>query len=449
MADEKILTNKEKVELAAEPMSDQAAQLVKEVATVFSAVKAEMKDEARRQREEAAKLALENKADEASKPDPTNIYSQDFAAMFKAMLTDKSVPKVETKAGHALAKSMIYLGQANGRAREAIDLAKRDGVKDKELGIISKALGVGDYSGGGALLDPEMVEEVIPELLSDTAIISDPDLPRFTLRGQAVIPYESSGPTARWHVEGAGANASESAFDQMILTEKQVTVIVPVNKRFLRTVPNAEEFILRSARRKVADAADSACLRSTGASGQVVGLRYKAAAANLLNVNAVITIGNILEDLGRLEQALDDANVTWSRNEARIALAPRTYRYLAELQDSGSFIFRNEMWAMSTVQGIALAGARKRGLSNVPTNLAVTDSSESEIYLYVASALRLGLGEDFRVEMGDGVAYLDSSGTATMGFSRDEVAFKVTLSFDIGEVYRGLATAVLIDVDWT
>ena len=164
MADEKILTNKEKVELAAEPMSDQAAQLVKEVATVFSAVKAEMKDEARRQREEAAKLALENKADEASKPDPTNIYSQDFAAMFKAMLTDKSVPKVETKAGHALAKSMIYLGQANGRAREAIDLAKRDGVKDKELGIISKALGVGDYSGGGALLDPEMVEDGWPDV---------------------------------------------------------------------------------------------------------------------------------------------------------------------------------------------------------------------------------------------------------------------------------------------
>lgn len=445
-------TELEKVELAAEPMSEQTAKLVKEVAAVFSSVKAEMKDEARKQREEAAQYALQNKAEEASKPDPTNIYAQDYAAIFKAALSEKTAePKIEAKAGRAFAKSLIYLGQANGRAREALDLAKKEGVSGKELGIVAKALGVGDYSAGGALLDPEMIEEVIPELLSDTAIISDPDLPRFTLRGQAVIPYESAGPTARWHVEGAGANASESTFDQMVLTEKQCTVIVPVNKRFLRTVPNAEEFVLKSARRKVADAADSACLRSVGASGQVVGLRYKAAAANLLNVNATVSVANVLEDLGRLEQAVDDANVTWSRGEARIAFAPRTNRYLAQLQDNSStgFVFRNEMYSMNTVNGIPVAGARKRGLSNIPTNLAVTDTSESEIYLYVASALRMGFGEDFRVEMGDGVAYLDSSGTATMGFSRDEVAFKVTLSFDFGEVYRGLATAVLIDVDWT
>lgn len=445
------LTVEEKLRLAAQPLSLAAKEAIEAgTRAAMGEVKAEMIAEARRLREEAAKAALEGREADGG-GDPQNTYNQNWSAMFSAWAAAQAKPEEkEAKGALGIAKAIVYLAQANGDHRKAFDAVRKDVRSEKELAIVGKALGVDDFSAGGATFQGAFADEVIPELLADSVIAGNPNVPRFELRGQATFPYESSGPTPAWSVENAGVNASESAFEQLVMTEKQVSAISAVSQKFLRVSPAGLEFVLRSLKRRVTDSFDSALIRSTGAAGQIQGLRYRSAAANRLNVNAAVSAQNVVEDLGRLQQALDDANVPWSPGTAFCLLAPRSYRYLFELQDNSStgFLFRDEMRTFGTVNMISIAGARGRGTTNIPTNLAVTDTSESEIYLVESSALRLGIGDDMRVQISDSASYLNASGTAIPAFSYDQVVAKVVMSADLGEVYRGLATAVLIDVDW-
>jgi len=342
----------------------------------------------------------------------------------------------------------MYLYRAGGNPVLAGDLMSKDKVSDRDLNLMTRAVGAHDFSAGGALLQGDMFDEVVPELLSETALVSDGAIMREPCNGQLTIPYTSSGPTTRHVEENAAANSSDPAFDQLVLTPKQATIVVPASKTFLNSVNRGSQHIERTMRRSLAVDVDEQLIRGTGASSTPQGLRYLANSSNILTVNATVSAANTVADLARCQEAVQNSNVTWRAEDGRYAISPRTWRYLFSLRDSGYYVFKDELVSQGSILGIKVAGQSGRGISAIPENLAVTGSSESEVYFYVTDDLVMAIGEDLRLEMSDSAAYNNSSGTVVAAFSRDQVVFKLVFKYDFGSLSRGHGIAVLSDVDW-
>ena len=463
------LTGADKVELAAEPTAKSVQKMIADsVKEALGPVAAEMITESRRVAQESAEKALKGKADEAAKADPENKYAQDFAQVWKQMLGQAQAKATETKSEsklRGLAIAMYHLKEAGGNPHIALNLMEKAKVAPQHMDVAAKALfgadaskhaghvltkaqGIHDFTSGGALLQGEMFSEVVPGLLSETAIVNDGAIMRVPVVGSLVVPYESSGPATAAAEENAATNSSEAAFEQLILTPKQRRALVPASKQMLRGVAQAVQIIEQSLRRSLAVDLDYQLIRGTGASSTQTGLRNLAQSANVLACDATVSVANTIIDLARLQQAVQVANVPWTVQGARYAFSPRTWRYLFTARDSDGYPFQQEMVTLGSVFGVKVAGQTGRGISAIPENLSVTGSNESEVYFYSTDTLLLAVDEDLRIEMGDGVAYNDSAGTVQSAFSRDQVVWKIVMGCDLGARCRGYEIAVLKDVDW-
>jgi HK97 family phage major capsid protein len=441
-----------KLAAAAEPTPQSRAELIEQIAeAVVGKQRAEQMTEARRQREETAQKALEGRnLDTASKSDPANPYGQDWAKVFREMVQPAAPAASEVTSKQALrlwARSVVSSLQADGRKEKAFELAKSYTKDTNHHNFLEKALGLSTVAAGGALFQ-ESVGDPVPALLSETAIVSSPRIMKADLRGGLTIPYESTAGTTDFGAESGNATASQSTFDQIRFTPHFATLIVPMSRSLLQNVPAAEQFVINSMQRKALRDIDEPCLRSTGAADEPVGLRYKAVSGNVLAVNATVSAANTIQDMLRLQQALSDANVPYSISQCEYAFAPRTWRYLAALRDNAGYVFQNEMFALGTIFGAPIAGNSGRGIQYIPTNLAVTDTSESEIYFYNAAGLMFASSPSSGVEISKDAAYVDSGGTVRSSFSRHEMVAKVHMEYDIGDVFQGNGIAVLKDVDW-
>ena len=445
------LSGKDRVEVAAEPTSQAINEMIRSaVKEGMGELKAEMLEEARAKSTEAAQAVLAGKEEKATNCDEANVYGKDFVSMFRAMAHGNMGPEQAEKSNsvNTLAKAAMYLYRAGGNPVLAGDLMSKDKVSDRDLNLMTRAVGAHDFSAGGALLQGDMFDEVVPELLSETALVSDGAIMREPCNGQLTIPYTSSGPTTRHVEENAAANSSDPAFDQLVLTPKQATIVVPASKTFLNSVNRGSQHIERTMRRSLAVDVDEQLIRGTGASSTPQGLRYLANSSNILTVNATVSAANTVADLARCQEAVQNSNVTWRAEDGRYAISPRTWRYLFSLRDSGYYVFKDELVSQGSILGIKVAGQSGRGISAIPENLAVTGSSESEVYFYVTDDLVMAIGEDLRLEMSDSAAYNNSSGTVVAAFSRDQVVFKLVFKYDFGSLSRGHGIAVLSDVDW-
>jgi hypothetical protein len=276
-------------------------------------------------------------------------------------------------------------------------------------------------------------------------VFGDPSIMVIPVNGQLDIPYEVSGPTARWVAENAAANASEPSFNQTTLRTERISIVVPSAKKLFRNTALAAAAVETSIRRQFNDAVDSKFIRSVGVSNTPIGLRYLADSSNVLTVQTTVSAANTDKDLLRLFQQIQSNNVPM--NALRFMISPRTWRYLAGLRGTDVYLYRQELMA-GRILGVPVAGQTGMGITNVPENLSVTDSSETEIYLYETSGLRIGIGDEMTMVKSDVAAYNDSSGTVQAPLSRDQIVTAVHAEVGLTEVYRGLGIAVLSDVDW-
>lgn len=442
------LSGRERVETVAHGTNASTEAMIREVSkSVLGEVRSEMLAEMRALLKEGAQKALDGRPDDAGDPDPGNEHAWDWKSQFRSMLGDNGERRPrEVPQGSKLrtiARSMFYLHKS-GHPHMALETARKRGESEEDLGIMARALNVDDFSSGGALFQGELADEVLPELLATSSLTSDPALNRITFNGSIDFPYISSGGTGRWVAESGGANASDIATQRITLTEKKCTIIVPASQKFMRSVSMAERFIVNSLTASLATEIDSKCLRSTGGSSEPVGLRYLANSGNRLNVNGSVNAANVEEDMLRLVEAILDSDVNVTAEGGRYLFAPRIWRYLWTLRNNGESVFRPEL-AMGRIAGYQVRPVT----TSLPTNLAVTDTSETEILFYEVPGLIFGLAEDFQVSMSDTAAYLNSSGTVTAAFSRDEVVWKISTAFDLNDRNRGHGISVLIDSDWT
>jgi HK97 family phage major capsid protein len=122
-------------------------------------------------------------------------------------------------------------------------------------------------------------------------------------------------------------------------------------------------------------------------------------------------------------------------------MSPRSEHYLMTVRDgNGNFAFRSEMLAGR------LWGYPFGVTSQIPENLAVTGSSESEIYLADFADVVIGEASTLVLDVSDTAAYHDGSNVVA-SFSLDQTVIRAIERHDFG-MRHDASVAVLTDVDW-
>lgn len=345
-----------------------------------------------------------------------------------------------------LGRIVMALGANRGDPRRAAQFAK-DRFGDP---VTAKALTSADEQGGGVLVEAETQDEVI-ELLRPTSAVRQLDPVMAPMdAGTLRLPKITSGASGGYVGESSGQNADQQEFGMVSLEAKKYVGIVPVSNDLIRR-QNIGTSVEQMIRDDIAGAAsqdtDIEFIRGDGDGGTPQGLRNQATSGNLLSASthdpSTVTIDNTTDDLGRLIQALMDADVRMLR--LGWIMEPRTWRWLITARDgNGNLVFKPEM------DDGTLFGFPFQVTSQIPRNLDASgagDGDETELYLADFADVVIGETTGILIDVFEGAAYQDSTGSVTAALSRDESVIRLVLENDLGLRHQE-SVAVLEEVVW-
>ncbi len=328
---------------------------------------------------------------------------------------------------------------------EAIKKAREYGNKICD-NAVEKLVQMSTFTGGGALLPEEFLNEVT-EYLRDAVVVFNMGIPDITMSGSLTIPKIASGASAGYVAEGAAPNATAITFGDLKLESKKILAIIPLTNDWIESnAIGGSSLIADDLARAVSDKMNSTLLRSTGAGGEPTGIRYAAIAANLVNqtmAGAVVTVAEATYDLLRL-QYLPEAQKVVPRNDGNYVFSPRTKLAILSARDGNN----NPVWQAEMAAG-TLYGQKWHSTTAIPDNLSVTTSADSEILFAYTSSAVLGREGGMRVEMFDNANYVNASGNVASGVSEDVSVLRAKTKHDLQFRQEGKEIAAIIDCDWT
>jgi HK97 family phage major capsid protein len=340
----------------------------------------------------------------------------------------------------SLAASRCDLEKAVVHAKGIVSKSRND--EDKSLNEqVVKALEASTGAGGGFLIAPEQSEDFI-DLLTPRAIVRSFGTPTINMDSGAMqISKLTAGSTAYYIGENRDATASQQDFGMKRLTARKLAVLVPISNDLIRRGgPKVNTIVRNDALRSASLKEDVTFIRSAGSEFTPKGLRYLAAAANIIAANGTVNLANVTFDLGQLVLALEEANVAFSN--PGFMLAPRTKQYLMTVRDSnGNYAFRAEMLTGR------LWGYPFKTTTQIPRNLG--SGSDSEVYLVDFDDIVIGQTLAVEVAMSTEASYIDpTDGQLKSAFSQDQTLLRVLMEHDIQARYD-LSIAILTGVTWT
>ncbi len=341
---------------------------------------------------------------------------------------------------------------AVGRMVRLLAMAKGDHEKAQTYGakmfgaedMAVKALSAGQADAGGFLVSPEFSTEVI-ELLRPASVVRSLNPTTLPMdQGALSIPKLTGGASASYTGEGQNIGSSQQTTGMLDLVWKKLAALVPISNdllRFSTTSPNADGVVRDDIVSAMALREDLAFIRGDGLSGTPKGFRNWVPAANVITVNATVNLANITIDLGKLVLALEQADARMLR--PGWLMSPRTKQFLMTIRDgNGNFAFREEMLAGN------LWGFPFRTTTQIPNNLSVTGSNESEIYFADFADAVIAEASEIVIDASPNAAYYDTASSAVVSsFSRDETVIRAISRHDFG-MRHDASVAVLSDVDW-
>ncbi len=340
--------------------------------------------------------------------------------------------------GQIATRLIISLASSKGDPEKASKFAKNRWGEDSD---VAKALEVGGATAGGFIVPPnysaDMIEMLIPRVIARSMGATTMPL----VNGSLQVPKQTAGSSAQYIGESQDIPESQPVFGMLQMSAKKLAALVPVSNDLLRySSPSADQIVRDDAVRAMSQQEDVTFIRGAGTEFSPKGVRNWAPAANLLNVNATVNLANVTVDLGTLVLALLNANVAMTR--PGWMFAPRTWNYLMNVRDTnGNFAFRPEM-----LRG-TLWGFPFKMTTNIPINLAVTGTDESEVYLVDWADVIIADAMSLTIDASTEASYM-SGGSLVSAFSVDQTVVRVISEHDLG-VRHEESIAVLIDVDWT
>lgn len=352
-------------------------------------------------------------------------------------LATGNLPAPEVDKGKMFGRIVRALASCKADQEKAIRFAKKEWGEDDP---VIKALEAGDSVSGGFIVPPNYSEDII-ELLTPMTVMRSMGARTMPLvNGTLQVPKITAGSTAEYIGESQDITESEQEFGMLQMVAKKLAALVPLSNDLIRfSRPSADTIVRDDVLRAMRVKEDITFIRAAGTAFTPMGLRHWAPAANLLNVNATVNLANVTVDLGRAVLALVNADV--GMISPGWIFAPRTWNYLMTVRDgNGNFAFREEM-----LQG-RLWGYPFKMTTQIPINLAVTGTNESEIYFVDFADCVIGEAVNLTIDVSTEASYV-SGGSLVSAFSRDQTVVRVIAEHDFA-LRHAESVACLIDVDW-
>jgi len=192
--------------------------------------------------------------------------------------------KYSIQAAIKAAYTRDYSSRAAGFAREISQEVERSGVsRTKEQSILVPYAALqkrntyvtSGATTGGNLVETDLLDQDFIEALRNESLLLSLGARSMTgLVGDIAIPRRSGIATAYWLAnETTAITQSESTFDQVTLTPKNLGVLSKFSRQtLLQATPGIEELIRRDLQETVATGVDLAILNGSGSSGQPTGI---------------------------------------------------------------------------------------------------------------------------------------------------------------------------------
>jgi HK97 family phage major capsid protein len=304
---------------------------------------------------------------------------------------------------------------------------------------VTKALSSSDLSSGGAFVPQELQSEII-ELLRPASVVRSLNPTVMPLvNGTLDIPKLTGGAVAGYIGENQNVPKTEQTTGNVKASAKKLAALVPLSNDWLRRSLSTSDAVIRDDTiAAIAQRGDLSMIRGLGTEHSPKGLRYQAAAGNIIPANATVNLANVTADLGKLWLALAQADVRFLR--PGWIMAPRTLNYLMTVRDgNGNYAFREELLTGK------LWGFPYKFTSQIPVNLGGgTDESE----LYFADFADVVVAEEGGVEVtaSQEAAYHDGT-ELQAAFSRDQTVIRAIAQHDLATRHAE-SIAVLTGVKW-
>lgn len=340
--------------------------------------------------------------------------------------------------GVAFARMTRALAVARGNPFDAQRVAESWG----DSGLFANQ-NVSNAAAGGFLVPEAVAAEMIELLRPQSVIMGSNPIVMPMANGNMTFNRQATGVTAAYVGEQQASNATGVTFSQVKLSAKKLQALVPISNDLLRSASLAADRVVRDDLvLSLATRTDLAFIRGSGTAFSPRGLRFQLTGStlettNILTMTASPTLVTVTSDLGRLELALMNADVTPIR--PTWLFAPRTLLYLTNLRDG------NGNLAFPEIAVGELRGKPFKVTTQIPINL---NTNESEIYLVDFGHIVVGEHMGIEIAMSTEASYLNAGGTLVSAFAQDETLMRAIQQHDIGTRHLA-AIAVLTGVTWT
>lgn len=368
-------------------------------------------------------------------PNPDSAFKS-FGDTIRQLVTPQIAPEKADK-GLMFGRLIRSLCAGKGDSDRALAWAKKQWDENDP---VIKALAAGDSTAGGFIVPPGYSAEII-ELLTPMSIVRASGAVSMPMEnGTLQMPKLTGGSAASYVGENEDLTESQPTFGMVNMTAKKLAVLVPLSNDLIRfSRPNADAVARNDTLRAMRVKEDIQFIRGVGSEFSPKGIQRWVPSGNAITVNATVNLANVTTDLGKLVLALVGADVAMT--SPGWMMAPRTWNYLMNLRDSnGNFAFRPEM------QQGTLWGFPFRMTSQIPINLSVTGSNESEVYLVDFADVMIGEAASLVIDTSTEASYV-SGGSLVSAFSRDQTLIRVIAQHDLG-MRHDESAAYLTDVDW-
>ncbi|WP_141592246.1 phage major capsid protein [Myxococcus sp. AB056] len=239
------------------------------------------------------------------------------------------------------AKSVIAAGRRTG-AVELVDAAKRFGNAD-----VQKAVQLSKFDSAGVLVPIQQSGEVIEFLRPDAAMLKL-GVRTQTFKGELHMGKQTGTSVFKWVGEGETVPKSAPKYGKIVLKAHKGMVLTDISNDLLRTPGVGDAGVGEDIRATVADGLDDAGFNGDGTGAAPKGLFAQLDAAHTF-ASTGTTAAAYLADIDKAVELPLTAHVRMGN--AAWVLHPTRATALLQLQNSGVWVFRQEMLDRGTIRG--------------------------------------------------------------------------------------------------
>ncbi len=401
---------------------------------------------------------------------PARVENDAYASDEAARALSRSAGTLEGGAKSLVIGGMVRtLAAAGGNAYAAREMA-RDSYGENHP--VLRALQVSTATAGGFIVPPDQSNEVI-ELLRAQAVIRAAG-PRVLPmpRGTMTLPGQASAATAAYGAESTTIATSNQTFNQMVLSYKKLTAMVPISNDMMRySGPAVDAFVRDDLVKVMALKQDQAAFFGDGTADTPQGLLTFAnkwvahgsgtvgifsttgnstlavngtdpsgsTGGNFVTANQTVTVDTVAAELGLAKNRLDTANVTAMRRVW--FMSPRSENYLLNARnDLAIYMWKDEM-----------SGGRVNGypyyVSNqIGNNYNDADSSPSDLsFVFLVEMPEFIIADSMQLEL---AVSREGVYGGVSAFEKDQTLVRAITEHDFG-MRHDASVAVIQNVRWS